>query len=193
MVYNPYSHHRRSIRLPGYDYGQDGQYFITINTKHRVCYFGDVIDGKMVRNEFGEIAHKEWLKTAEMRTNVLLDEFIVMPNHIHCIIFIKDLPNPDANKFDIHKIQPGFKHTFGPQSKNLFAIIKGFKSAVTKQINAMQQEFHFQWQRRFHDHIIRDENELTRIRFYIKNNPANWHHDHNNPDSPNFSDKTTIY
>ena len=166
---------------------------VNICTKNHVCYFGAVVKGKMIRNEFGEIAHKEWIKTAEMRTNVVLDEFIVMPNHFHAILFIKDLPNPNTTKFDIHKIQPGFKHSFGPQSKNLFAIIKGFKSAVTKQINSAQSAFRFQWQRRFHDHIIRDKNELIRICTYIKNNPAKWQRDHNNPDSPNFSNESTIY
>ena len=88
MVYDPAIHHRRSIRLKGWDYRRPGWYFITIVTQDRICAFGDVINGKMVLNKFGEIVQSEWLKTAEIRPNVFLDEFVVMPNHFHGILVI---------------------------------------------------------------------------------------------------------
>jgi len=81
---------RRSIRLRGYDYSQAGAYFITICTKDRECLFGDIVDEKMCINEIGEIVQKEWLRTANIRPNVSLDEFIIMPNHLHGIIMIND-------------------------------------------------------------------------------------------------------
>jgi len=90
MSYNPNIHHRRSIRLKGYDYSQAGLYFITICVQNRECLFGEIENGKMILNEFGQIAHNEWLKTPEIRNNVELGEFIVMPNHFHAIIRLLD-------------------------------------------------------------------------------------------------------
>jgi REP element-mobilizing transposase RayT len=87
-------HNRRSLRLTGYDYSQPGGYFITIRTHDRIePLFGDAIDGQMVENEFGEIVRHEWLKTAEILPNVFMDEFIVMPDHVHGIIIIRDRKN----------------------------------------------------------------------------------------------------
>jgi len=88
--YNPEIHKRRSIRLKGYDYSQAGAYFITICCHDRACLFGEILDNKMVLNERGIVAQNEWLKTAEIRKNVELDVFIIMPNHIHGIIIIND-------------------------------------------------------------------------------------------------------
>lgn len=84
--YNPHIHHRRSIRLKGYDYSQAGLYFITICCQDRICRFGNLVNGEMVLNEFGIIAYNEWLKTPEIRPNVELGAFIIMPNHMHGII-----------------------------------------------------------------------------------------------------------
>lgn len=86
MTYNPQNHHRRSIRLKGYDYSQEGLYFITICTQNRACLFGKIENGKMILNEYGQIACNEWIKTTEIRNNVELCEFVIMPNHIHGII-----------------------------------------------------------------------------------------------------------
>ena len=85
--YNPDIHHRRSIRLRNYDYAQ-GLYFITLCVKNRICFFGEIINGKMQLNESGEIVHNEWLKTTELRPNVQLHEFVVMPNHFHTVFEI---------------------------------------------------------------------------------------------------------
>ncbi|XGB43143.1 MAG: hypothetical protein LVS60_04975 [Nodosilinea sp. LVE1205-7] len=88
MKYNPDIHHRRSIRLKGYDYSQNGLYFVTICTQNRHHLFGTITNGQMALNPMGEIVHDEWFKTASMRPNIRLHEFIVMPNHIHGIIEI---------------------------------------------------------------------------------------------------------
>jgi putative transposase len=87
-------HHRRSIRLAEYDYSSEGGYFITIVTQDRECLFGEVIDGEMHLNNFGKIVWEEWYRTAKLRPNIVLieDEFVVMPNHIHGIIWINDIP-----------------------------------------------------------------------------------------------------
>ena len=96
LKYNPNIHHRRSIRLKGYDYSQAGLFFITICCQYKACLFGEIDVGKgftpaqMILNKFGQIAYKEWVKTPEIRNNVALGEFVVMPNHIHCIIQILD-------------------------------------------------------------------------------------------------------
>ncbi len=95
MKYNPDIHHRRSIRLKGYDYSQNGLYFITICTQNRYHLFGTITNDQMALNPIGKIAHDEWLKTESMRPNIRLHEFIVMPNHIHGIIeIIGALPHP---------------------------------------------------------------------------------------------------
>ena len=91
MFYNPKIHHRKSIRLKGYDYSQAGAYFITICCHDRVCLFGEILNNEMVLNEWGIIAQNEWIKTKEIRKNVELDVFIVMPNHIHGILIINDI------------------------------------------------------------------------------------------------------
>jgi hypothetical protein len=90
MTYDPHKHHRRSIRLPGYDYTQAGAYFVTFVAHDRECLFGDVVDGVMRLNAFGEIVREEWFRTAVVRPYVMLDpdEFVVMPNHVHGIIWI---------------------------------------------------------------------------------------------------------
>lgn len=163
--FNPDFHHRKSIRLQGYDYSQEGLYFITICCQNKNCFFGEIQRGQMLLNEYGQIAHQEWLKTAELRSNIALDEFVIMPNHMHGIIQITEKEEA------IQRID----HTSGLQgpSKTIGAIIRGYKSAVTKQVT--QLGFRGQlWQRNYYDHIIRSEKAYSAIRNYIVNNPKNW-------------------
>ena len=87
MKYNPDTHHRRSIRLKGYDYSQDGAYFVTICTHNIECLFGKIVDGEMRINEWGKIAERCWLEIPQHYPNVSLDEFVIMPNHIYGILF----------------------------------------------------------------------------------------------------------
>jgi hypothetical protein len=86
MTYNPQKHHRRSIRLKGYDYSQAGLYFITMVTQNRACLFGEIENGVMILNQYGQIAYDEWAKTPEIRNNIELCDFVIMPNHIHGIV-----------------------------------------------------------------------------------------------------------
>jgi len=183
--YDPNIHHRRSIRLKGYDYSRAGLYFITICCQDRVCRFGDVVDGEMVLNDAGRIAHNEWMKTTEIRNNVALGEFVVMPNHIHGIIRIlgrDELHSPDNKtpKQDDNKNNL----TLRSPSQTIGAIIRGYKSSVTKQINNLgdngmgvfntPQQL---WQRNYWERIIRNEKSYQRIADYIVNNPGKWHSD----------------
>ena len=94
MNYNPNIHHRRSIRLKGYDYSQAGAYFITICVMGRQHLFGQVVNKEMILNQLGQIAYNEWLNTPQLRPNVSLDVFVIMPNHIHGIILINDMDPP---------------------------------------------------------------------------------------------------
>lgn len=177
-------HNRQSLRLQGYDYSSPGFYFITICAQNMEHIFGDVIGGKIRLNECGEIANNEWVKTESIRDNVRLDAFVVMPNHIHGIIeiLVKN-PNIGANRDSPLRYKNGinnsfYKTKFESPSNNLGAIIRGYKSAVTKQINQVRQT-HGQklWQRNYYDHIIRNEESLFHIREYIKHNPMNWNKD----------------
>jgi len=128
-------HHRRSIRLSGYDYSAEGGYYITIVTQSRVCLFGEVIDGIVQLNKFGKIVWEEWFNTAKLREHVELseDEFIVMPNHIHCIIWIEDVTGRGAARCAPTGGQYG---VMTPNS--LPTIVRAFKSAVTKRINTFR-------------------------------------------------------
>ncbi|MDR0801564.1 transposase [Fluviicola sp.] len=162
-----------SNRLYGYDYGGIGCYYITICTKNRKHYFGKIEKGKMQLSEIGEVAQSEWLKTAELRPdmNLSLDEFVVMPNHFHCIICIGENQYNTQNGMNTMF----YENKFGKQSKNLASVIRGFKSAIT--MYARKNNIDFAWQERFYDRIIRDSNEFERERTYIINNPKNWDND----------------
>lgn len=166
-----------SDRLQGYNYTLAGAYYITIVTKDRIQYFGSIKNDVVVLSELGLLLRNEWLKTPQIRRdmNIILDEFIIMPDHFHAILLIgKNQFNTSSvsksiytgmaqNKFYYH-------NRFGPQSKNLSSIIRGYKSAVTTY--ARKNNLEFAWQNRYYDHIIRSDIELHKIRNYIINNPA---------------------
>jgi putative transposase len=183
MVYDPRKHHRRSIRLEDYDYSQSGAYFVTICTKSRKCLFGEV-EGDTVRlSIYGEIVQEEWLRTAIVRPYVILDEFVVMPNHIHEILFITDAqPEGVVGTWRCH-VHPEQPRKFGkPVAGSLSSILGSFKSAVTRRINQKRAiPGETVWQQRFYDRIIRDEAMLNTIRQYIQTNPARWAEDEDNP------------
>jgi len=169
-----------SSRLQHWDYGSPGLYFITICTKNREHYFGEIENGIMPLNELGFIANNEWIKTPEIRPDMNLEsgEFVVMPNHFHGIIMIGENQFNNHGRDAMHGVSTTTKppiNKFGPQSKNLGSIIRGFKSSVTTQAKKINIEFG--WQERFHDHIIRNHDEFIRISNYILNNPVNWKQD----------------
>ena len=177
--YDPNRHHRRSIRLKGYDYTQPGAYFVTICTHERAHLFGRVVDGEMVLNAWGEIVRDEWFRTADIRANVELyaDEFVVMPNHVHGIIWIVE-----TGVGATRQVAPTTDRPRGPVSGSLGAIIGQYKSAVTRRINIQRNTPGGRvWQRNYYEHIIRTQRALHAIRRYIADNPRRWHLDRHNP------------
>ena len=177
MKYDPEKHHRRSIRLRGYDYSQAGFYFVTICCYQRQRLFGEVVDGEMQLNQYGEIVENEWTKSSVIRQEIELDEYIVMPNHFHGIVIINPV---GANR---RSPLPSTHSSMKPCS--LSSLMAEFKSAVTKQINIIRNAPGTPvWQRNYYEHIIRNERSLNNIRQYIINNPLSWHQDQLHPDNP---------
>ena len=192
MPYNPDIHHRRSIRLKGYDYSQEGLYFVTICVQNRHCLFGRIADKEMILNEYGKIAYDEWFKTPNIRSNVQLDAFVVMPNHIHGIIVIT---NNDIGRGVSHTpssdndANNGHEHSNTPVSNGgvcdtplrspantIGAIIRGYKSAVTRQMRELGF-LDIIWQRNYYEYIIRNEQAYQNISDYIIHNSEKWQDD----------------
>ena len=176
-----------SARLQGWDYGSSGLYFITICTKDRICFFGDIKSNgdthyreteyrdktqriaSLQITEIGEKAIQFWQDIPAFSPFVELDDFVLMPNHLHGILFLN---KPDQNHWKTNK--------FGPQSQNLASVVRGYKAAVKKY--ATLNHLDFAWQPRYYDRIIRSEKELQNIRQYIENNPNKWDQNKNNPE-----------
>jgi REP element-mobilizing transposase RayT len=157
---------RKATRLKGYDYSQSGYYYVTLCTKNREHIFGDITNNEIILNQCGNIAKNSWGDLPNHHKNIQLDAFVIMPNHIHGIMIIN---NPVGNRPACSVYE----------NNNLSIIIGSYKSTVTKQINRIDNTV-FQWQRSFHDHIIRAEDSLKNIREYIVNNPLTWDNDVNN-------------
>jgi REP element-mobilizing transposase RayT len=160
-----------SARLRNWDYGSNAKYFITICTQNRECYFGEIRNGEMRLSEIGKIVEYEWLKTPGIRLdmNLQMGKFVIMPDHFHAIIGIgKNRYN--TNRDAMHRVS--ILNKFGPQSKNLASVIRGFKSSVT--ISARKIDTGFTWQSSFYDHVIRDRGSFQRISDYILENPGKW-------------------
>lgn len=171
-----------SARLQNWDYGSHAAYFVTICTKDRAHFFGEIVASQsnetpyeMQFSEIGKIVDDEWLKTFEIRPdmNLLMGAYTVMPNHIHAIITIGE--NEYNTLADVQHVDADTKNKFGPQSKNLASIMRGFKSGVTQ--NARKINPDFAWQPRFHDHIIRNYSSFLAISNYINTNVLNWKKD----------------
>ncbi len=157
-----------STRLVGWDYGLSAHYFVTICIKGRVCFFGEIINKQMKLSPVGQIVYHEIQKTGLMRPDIQLEQFVVMPNHVHLIVHI----TKDNVQQSIE-----YKNIFGPQRNNLASIIRGLKGATTSRIKAAYGEGYFSWQSRYHEHIIRDELEFGRIQKYIQENSEKWEED----------------
>jgi REP element-mobilizing transposase RayT len=200
--YNPEIHHRHSVRLKGYDYSQQGAYFVTVCTQHKECIFGAIKDNVIHLNECGKIVEKELLITEQVRNYAEIDEYVIMPNHVHIILILNGnvgarrclaperLEHTEKNVNRNRKIitnyaNPGATHRVAPtklKPHTVSAIIGQFKSIVTKQTNNFRETSGIPvWQRNYYDHIIRNEDELNQIREYIVNNPLRWDDDENNP------------
>jgi len=183
---------RQSIRLKNYNYAANGYYFVTICTQGKQCFFGNVVGGKMQLSTVGKIAHQYWSETPQHSQHTYLDEFIIMPNHVHGIIII-DNPNSrvvpwndptctdvtcnvrtENGEWDLSQTMS----QLSPKSGTLSVIIRSYKSSVTRWCRQHGDDI-FQWQSRFYENIIRDDKSLNNIRRYIINNPAKWTEDRN--------------
>ncbi len=157
-----------STRLRNWDYSANGYYYLTICTQNRIKYFGDVISGGIILSKISKMTYQYWQEIPGYLPFARLDEFVVMPNHVHGIVIIERsetvVETQDIASLQQMPSQPGTK--FGPQSKNIASIIRGFEIGVTK--HAANNNIPFKWQPRFYDHIIRDEWGLNRMRKYMK-------------------------
>ena len=171
--YNPYIHHRHSVRLRHYDYSRIGLYFLTLCTHKRLPLFGKIANRNMCLNDIGTIAQKCWDNIQLHFPDVVLHENVIMPNHIHGIIEIaksSDIANVGVENFQPLRLpqRNEFQHVI---PRSIGSIIRGFKIGTTKQIG------YSVWQRNYHEHIIRNENDYSKIATYINNNPVQWHND----------------
>ena len=185
------THKRRSIRLPQFDYSRQGAYFVTICTRDRVCLFGDIVDGEMRLNDFGKAAHEVWEQIATHFPLVETDAWIVMPNHVHGVIFIAE-PDTGAspNAGGTVGVEVAPQRPSGPPKRSLGAIVGSYKSAVSKRINGLGRIHSASvWQRNYYDHVIRDTTALNHIREYIAQNPARWADDPENPQRPRTDER----
>ncbi len=172
-----------ALRLQGWDYSYGGLYFFTICTQERKNWFGQIRNNMMGLSSAGLVVWEEWLKTAAIRQNVRLDEFIVMPNHVHGIIEIHNIKSGDEATPRLYTGRHRQMAKISPTPGSLSTIIGSIKSICARRIRQSGQVY-FQWQPRFYDHIIRvDTESLEKIRHYIKYNPSLWHRDRNNLDN----------
>jgi REP element-mobilizing transposase RayT len=159
MKYDPNKHHRRSIRLKGYDYARAGAYFVTICTWQRQSLFGAIANSEMQLSDYGKVAHFHWQNLLKHHQYLELDEFVIMPNHVHGILVFTD----DT----ACKKRPGLPE-----------IIRGFKTFSARRINKMRRITGVSvWQRGYYEHIIRHEESLMAIREYLIKNPLSWEND----------------
>jgi REP element-mobilizing transposase RayT len=164
---------RKDMRIPGFDYGQPGGYFVTVCAEGRRPIFGEINQQTMVLNDCGEIVKNCWLWLESHYPYVKLDEFCIMPNHFHGIIFISDIPRRGGSRAAptcLDKVKP------------LGQLVGAFKTTSTRRMNQIKQTPGMTiWQRSYYEHIIRDDMDLGRIRQYILDNPLRWSQDQENP------------
>ena len=175
---------RRSIRLPAYDYAQPGAYFVTVTAFGRRCLFGDVVRDAMQLSDIGRIATDEWHETAALRPNIELDAFVVMPNHVHAILWLLDDALFASDEGTARRAPTDREPArFGkPVANSLSTIIGAHKSAVTKRVRREIGPANLEiWQRGYYERVIRSEAELLGIREYITTNPRLWAEDEENP------------
>ncbi len=167
--YDPARHHRRSIRLRGYNYRQPGSYFVTICVQHRECLFGKVLGATVQLSQFGVLVEKQLEHFAAGNEGVAIASYIIMPNHIHFILDI--LPSDQCNSFQ--------------KRATLGQLIQTFKYETTKQINVQRNTPGIKvWQRNYYEHIIRDNSSRQKLQSYIQENPLRWTIDQLHPQNP---------
>ena len=182
-MYDAQKHHRRSIRLKGYDYAQPGAYFITLVAWQRQNRFGEIANGEVQLNQAGRIIHDSWQRLPAFFP-VRNEVWVVMPNHFHGLLWIdgegkgeasapSELLTSDINPADASPLRPN-----GTKPDSLAAIIQNFKSITTHRIHQLGVSPGMPvWQHNYYEHIVRNDKELERMRAYIQSNPLNWHDD----------------
>ena len=179
MKYDPAKHHRKSIRLKGHDYTSPGAYFVTICVQGRACVLGEVMDGEMQLSDEGQIAAESWVWLEEQYPYVMVDAWVVMPNHTHAIITIHDDSTGGSGTGGSRTAPTVVKR------KPLGRLIGAFKTVSTKQINRMHNTPGARfWQRNYWEHIVRNQTAYQRIYQYIQNNSACWEDDQLHPNAP---------
>lgn len=197
--YDPQIHHRRSIRLKGYDYSQAGAYFVTICVHQRECLLGEIVNGEMRLSRFGKIVQYAWLDLPKHYPHVVLDAFCIMPNHVHfVIVLIEDggdgssrlskvsLPAGRDGSLGLTETSPITSHLLTespmPYARHpLSEVIRAFKSFSAKRINAPRKTTYSPfWQKNYYEHIIRNDRAWNAIAWYIINNPLHWQLDRDN-------------
>jgi putative transposase len=171
MSYNPEVHHRRTIRLNGYDYSQEGAYFVTLVTHGRQCFLSEIENGQPKSSLFGRCA-EAMLESLPIHFPVAINHKVVMPNHIHILLSIVGKEDQKNMLENLNSSLPG------TQKQSLGAIVQTYKSITTRRIHALQRECQTPvWQRNYYEHIVRDQDDFDRIADYIQNNPINWEND----------------
>jgi len=192
MAYDPEIHHRKSIRLRGYDYSAPGRYFVTICAQEKACLFGGIASGQIELNDYGRIVENVWKELPLHFPLVELDRFVVMPNHFHAIAVIVDprakrvgagFPRPDLEQSETG-VGAGFPRPMSPilnpggenpPLRALGDVIRWFKYESTKRINELRGMAGRRiWQRNYYEHIILSDKSYRKIREYIADNPKNW-------------------
>jgi len=191
MKQKPNLPRRRAMRLRGYDYSQPGAYFVSICVQHRKCLFGAIIAGHLRLNEIGQIVIECWSRVPQHFPSVELDEYVIMPNHMHGIIALNIVGARSPRPSDIvgaRSPRPSqtVRHRRGEvPSPTLGQIVAYFKYQSTKHINQHHNMPRTRiWQRNYYEHVIRDDIDLQRLRRYIQNNPMKWTLDQLHPDNP---------
>ena len=180
MNCNPDIHHRRSVRLKGYDYSQAGLYFVTICTQNRLCLFGKIKESNLQLNDAGIMIEHQWQELIYRFDNIKLDEFVVMPNHFHGIVECVGAPLVGAQNAGQPGTEEGQPQGIAPTVGN---VVGAFKSMTTNEYirgvkNVGWPRFNKKlWQRNYYEHIIRDEKSYYQISEYIKTNPLKWRDD----------------
>ena len=166
---------RKSVRLRHYNYARPGWYFITICCADKRAYFGTVQSGGAVLSELGRIAREELIKSTEIRTELKLHEFVIMPNHIHMVVQLDTIAGQEsASIASVNRPGP-------LAAKSIPSFVAGFKGAVTSAVRKLAGEAITLWQRGYHEHVIRTDEALHSIRQYIRNNPVHWELDKYHP------------
>ncbi|MHB8712140.1 MAG: transposase [Trichloromonadaceae bacterium] len=186
MSFNPDFHHRRSIRLRGYDYSRAGAYSVTLCAWQRECLFGEVVDGEMMLNDAGRLVTAIWDSLPLRYQGLEVDAFVTMPNHIHGIIVINDpvgaIHESPGSVLEVKTRAIRESSQQGRRTMTLSKVVGYLKMNTAKGINQMRNNPGVPvWQRDYYERVIRDERELAAIRQYIADNPAKWAEDENHP------------